>query len=143
MCHIFKAMRKSQRIEQHPSIRYADINDRYLHELQGYSFNISKGLYASQCRLGPDGLGLLSKPGKGLPGHEIITAVSPMLHLINLPRCCLIEISREINELYQQIYIKKNSTVAKKRKCGASERADYGSLFSEETLSKITVVSGL
>lgn len=107
-------MKKSQRIEQHPSIRYADINDRYLHESQGHSFNISKGLYASQCRLSPDGSGLLSRSGKGLPGHEIVTAISPMLHLINLPRCYLIEISREINELYQQIYLKGTVLYQKK-----------------------------
>lgn len=78
--------------------------------------SVSKGLYSSQCRLSPDGLGLLFKPGKGLLGHEIITAVSPMLHLTNLPRCCLIEISREINELYQQIYLKRISLVSKKKK---------------------------
>lgn len=113
VCHIFKAMKKSERIEQHALIRYADINDWHLHELQGYSFNISKDLYALQCRLSLDGLGLLFKPGKGLPGHGIIIAVSPMLHLINLPRCHLIEISGEINELYQQIYLKRRSSTKK------------------------------
>lgn len=92
--------------------------------------SVSKGLYSSQCRLSPDGLGLLFKPGKGLLGHEIISAVSPMLHLTNLPRCCLIEISREINELYQQIYLKRISLVSKKKESVVPQKKQTTVVFS-------------
>lgn len=102
-------------IKKHHSIRYANINDRYLQELQVCPYNIFKDLYASQCRPSTDCLRLFSRSGKGLPGHEIITAVSLMHLLINLPRCNSIEISPEINELCQQIHLKRAVLYQKKK----------------------------
>lgn len=106
MCQIFKTIQKSQSCKHHHLIRYANTNDRYLEELQGYFSNNFKGLCASQCRLSTGCLRLLSGSAKGRPGHEIITAISLIHLLINSPRCYLIEISTEINEIHQQIHLK-------------------------------------